>query len=76
MVIHIQQRSLELVTCIQEDGIGISFLYFFYVFRNSAITAFAVVFRDTGASVFTARKVRMHIVGMQNFNGYFLFVMY
>ena len=66
MVIHIQQRSLELVASVQEDSIGISFLYFFYVFGNPAVTAFTVVFRDTGASVLTAGKVRMHVVGMQD----------
>lgn len=76
MVIHIQQRSLELVASVQEDSIGISFLYFFYVFGNPAVTAFTVVFRDTGASVLTAGKVRMHVVGMQDFDRYFLFVLY
>lgn len=76
MVIHIQQRALELVAGVQEDGVRISFLHFFYVFRNSAVTAFAVAFRDAGASVFTACKVRVHVVSMQDFNGYFLFVVY
>ena len=37
---------------------------------------FAVAFRDAGASVFTACKVRVHVVSMQDFNGYFLFVVY
>ena len=67
---------MELVAGVQENSVRISFLYFFYVFGNSAVTAFAVVFRDAGASVFNACKVRVHVVGVKDFNGYFLFVLY